>query len=122
MSDDLERVTRPTLYRINGQILIGPHPINGVRCVARTSAGKRCKNLTEYGQTAGWTTLESKRGQVTFYDIGRSDRWLSQRCTVHDTAGAVDFCAPDWEPFDPDRNPEHIHQPYVRELPDTWQF
>ncbi|MFJ9847180.1 hypothetical protein ACIRYZ_43505 [Kitasatospora sp. NPDC101155] len=109
----------PMLFVINDRLWIGPHPIDGIQCVARTRSNTRCKNWVETSQVGRWEQLVSRHGLISVYAVGRDDRWLAQHCVRHDSPDTVDHELPDWEAFGED-NPEHTAR-FVRPLPDTWE-
>ncbi|SNT65871.1 hypothetical protein SAMN05421812_12817 [Asanoa hainanensis] len=105
---------RPDLVQLGDRIWYLPDGMIELRCIARVvQKRRRCRNAVETSQMAGWTQLRSDRGLITVYDCGGLDdatvrRWLEQHCTVHDSPDAVDFSAPEWEPFDPVRHAEMV--------------
>lgn len=90
----------PTYFLIGGQVMTVGHPLT---CVARTTAGVRCKNPMEYGEQNGtWRIHEGTGLQV--YDVGDGQRWPAQHCPKHDAPDTPDHWPPQWQPYDPRPN------------------
>lgn len=97
------------LVLLGDRIWYLPDGVYELQCIARTRRGPRCRNPVEPGQIAVWTQLRSSHGLITVYDLGGADdatlqRWREQHCPTHDSPDVADFCAPEWEPFDPVRH------------------
>lgn len=117
----------PAVVKIDGRLLIFPHPYpEASRCVARTSAGHRCRNPIDYGQPTRWYEWPVTGGAVSGFDLDRDDelflrrdpdpaalrrRWLEQRCMTHCGASAVNHTEPEWTIFDPARDSAFIQEP-----------
>lgn len=96
---------RADLVLLGDRIWYLPDGVYELQCVARTRRGPRCRNVIEYGQITNWTPMRSTHGLITVYDLsGLPDatlqRWREQHCELHDSPDTVDFCSPEWEPFD----------------------
>ena len=91
----------------------------GGQCTARTRKGRRCRNdAWEEGQLSLFSTRYVGDRVLHIYGplpVDRVERYLEQRCPVHDTPDAVDACAPEWELFDPERH-SHLYEAATMEL------
>lgn len=97
-----------------GRLYVVPNPLF---CTGRTTKGKRCSFNAWPGENCGeWAYIVSRAGVL--YAIDAPLAWLQtarvQRCDVH--ADAPAFCAPELEPFDPQR-----HAFLTQPLTDEWR-
>lgn len=89
------------------RMLVLPYGLYWLRCVARTRAGKRCRNGVDNETGAlDWQQAYSARGVVGYRDASRvpaslAQKLLDQHCMVHDSPDVADAEAPEWERFDP---------------------
>jgi hypothetical protein len=119
------------IVQIDGQLLIFParHYPEASRCIARTTAGDRCRNPIDYGQPTCWYEWPVAGGVVSGFDLDRDDelflrhtpdaatlrrRWLEQRCGIHYGTSAVNSTEPEWRIFDPARDSAAIHKTRLR--------
>ncbi|WP_143532179.1 hypothetical protein [Saccharothrix sp. ALI-22-I] len=107
------------LVLIDDVLRVYPHRyVFDARCVAKTSAGKRCRNTLAHSQPGPWSVWElpgEKAAYVQGFDLDGPDlfvgrdgtaealkaRFLKQRCFLHRDSTEV-AAAPEWEMFDLD--------------------
>lgn len=89
---------------------------NPMLCTGLTTKGKRCRFDAWPRDCGEWAYIVSRTGILYAIDAGPG--WLPearvQRCDVHTDAPA--FCAPEIEPFDPQR-----HAALMWPLTDEWR-
>ncbi|MFI5756818.1 DUF6083 domain-containing protein [Streptomyces sp. NPDC051569] len=117
------RPARPIVQLLHGRYLAS-HPVEDIRCVARTRERHRCPlpvlnpttpgtwTLQPAGPTTGQRTLPDTL--LALYDLSHLPyteqlRWRAQRCPSHAAARTVaDLARAEWEPLDPLRHHQHI--------------
>ena len=105
------------LVLIDDVLRVFPHRyVSEARCVARTSAGRRCRNPLAYGQPGPWSVWQlpgEEAAYVQGFDLDDPDlfvskdgtaealkaRFLNQRCIRHRDSREV-VTDPEWETFD----------------------
>lgn len=113
-------VSKPdlNLVLINNVLVVFPQRyVSEAICVARTSAGARCRNMLAHSQPAPWSVWQlpgEEAAYVQGFDLDDPDvfagkdqttdalksRFLKQRCLRHrDSADTA--TAPEWETYDP---------------------
>ncbi|MFB7575955.1 DUF6083 domain-containing protein [Streptomyces sp. NPDC056165] len=119
------RPARPIVQLLYVRYLAA-RPVDDIQCVARTRRRQRCTStLLSPDSPAGvWRLLPATAasGQLALpaavmavYDLSgvpyaEQLRWRAQRCLQHAAIPTVaDLAVADWEPFDPLRHHEHIH-------------
>ncbi|MFD6432080.1 DUF6083 domain-containing protein [Streptomyces venezuelae] len=119
------RPVRPIVQLLYVRYLAA-RPVDEIRCVAQTRRRRRCTSplLTSAAPSGVWRLVPATvaSGQLALpadvmavYDLSALPyaaqlRWRAQRCPQHAAApGAADLAMADWEPFDPLRHHEHIH-------------
>ncbi|NKY96772.1 hypothetical protein [Nocardiopsis alborubida] len=91
------------------------------QCTARTTKGRRCANTVLRSHSTSLyahpVRYWSHAGLLRVYRVEASDEiqrvWLEQRCRLHDTVEAVDECAVEWRPYEP----EHDSARFTEDLP-----
>ncbi|MFJ3981327.1 DUF6083 domain-containing protein [Streptomyces fungicidicus] len=119
------RPARPVVQLLYIRYLAA-RPVDQIQCIAQTRRRHRCTStLLSSGAPAGtWTLVPATAtsGQLALpsavmavYDLSgipyaEQLRWRAQRCLQHAAIPtAADLAVADWEPFDPLRHHEHIH-------------
>ncbi|PJM91462.1 DUF6083 domain-containing protein [Streptomyces sp. CB01373] len=119
------RPARPIVQLLYVRYLAA-RPVDEIQCVARTRRRHRCTStLLSPGAPAGvWRLVPATEtsGQLALptavmavYDLSNVPyseqlRWRALRCLQHAAIPtAADLAVADWEPFDPLRHHEHIH-------------
>ncbi|AQT70397.1 hypothetical protein B1K54_00235 [Streptomyces sp. fd1-xmd] len=114
------RPTRPVVDLLGSRYLAA-HPIEEIRCTARTCRRTRCMNrvLTLRKPQGIWRLSPLLPGrpptnEIAVYDLGNlahteQQRWRAQRCPTHALhPEAADLTPPDWEIFHPQLHRQHI--------------
>lgn len=114
------------LVLIDKVMRVYPHfYVSDSQCVARTSAGQRCRNRLAHGQPGRWTVwqlADEDSAYVQGFDLDGRDlllgkdrsakamksRFLAQRCWLH-REGGENLVEPEWVTYD-----HPVHRPMLK--------
>ncbi|MGW1002052.1 DUF6083 domain-containing protein [Streptomyces sp. NPDC002520] len=119
------RPARPIVQLLYVRYLAA-RPVEEIQCIAQTRRRHRCTStlLSPDAPAGTWTLVPATAtsGQLALpaavmavYDLSgipyaEQLRWRAQRCWQHAAIpAAADLAVADWEPFDPLRHHEHVH-------------